>query len=63
MKRVATICCIIIEIAAVYFLINSILGRMDQWSLAMALGLNCVAMVINYMVRKKMKKEGNSDER
>ena len=60
----AYILVVILELGAVFFLVQSILTVIPEgnpnWYLPMALGLNCIALFLNGAQRRKQKKE---DER
>ena len=55
---------LLLELGAVFFLVQSILTVIPEgesnWYLPLALGLNCVALLLNAIQRRKQKKE---DER
>ena len=60
----AYILVVILELGAVFFLVQSILTVIPEgnpnWYLPLALGLNCIALFLNGAQRRKQKKE---DER
>ena len=60
----AYILVVILELGAVFFLVQSMLTVFPEgesnWYLPLALGLNCVALLLNAIQRRKQKKE---DER
>ena len=60
----AYILVVILELGAVFFLVQSMLTVFpdgeSNWYLPLALGLNCVALLLNAIQRRKQKKE---DER
>ena len=61
---IAYILVVILELGAVFFLVQSILTVIPEgnpnWYLPLALGLNCIALFLNGAQRRKQKKE---DER
>ena len=52
---------LLLELGAVFFLVQSILAAFPEgkpnWYLPLALGLNCVALFLNGVQRRKQKKE------
>ena len=57
----ANILTLLLELGAVFFLIQSILTVIpvgsSSWYLPLALGLNCIALFLNAVQRKKQKRE------
>ena len=58
----AYILVVILELGAVFFLVQSMLTVFPEgesnWYLPLALGLNCVALLLNAIQRRKQKKRG-----